>query len=73
MMLKDDSGQPSLTRTLYAVGFIVCCFKLLVSGMTIGSFQMSQFTGVDFAAVQAALGAVYHMKKTLPSSEKKAE
>jgi hypothetical protein len=58
---------------LYAAGFIVCCFKLLVSGMTLGSFQMSPFTGVDFASVQAALGAVYHMQKTIPVKSDKVE
>jgi hypothetical protein len=71
MMLKDESGQPSLTRTLYAAGFIICSIKLLLAGIQVGGFKMSDFSGIDFGAAIAALGGVYHMKKV--QDTKKAE
>ena len=69
-MLKDKNGNPSLTRTLYAMGFAVACFKLMVAGMTLGSFKMSPFSGVDFGAVISALGGIYHLGKTQADKEK---
>jgi len=44
-------------------GFAAVTFKLIVSGLTIGGFTMSQFTGVDYAAAVAALGGVYSWNK----------
>lgn len=44
---------------LYIVGFVVACFKLLVSGITIYGVTFSTFGGAEFATVVGALGAIY--------------
>ena len=62
-LLSNTSGEKSLTATLFIVGFIIACFKLLVSGMVIGSFQMGNFSGIDAAAVFGALGLVYKLRR----------
>ena len=64
MYLKDPKTQKeSVTLTMFVLGFVVVVAKLLVSGVTIGGFQMAQFTGSDFAMSVAALGTVYVMRK----------
>lgn len=61
--IKDPyTGQPSITVTAFVSGFLVCIFKLAVSGLTLGSVQMSVFTGTDFATAVGALGAVYSLQ-----------
>lgn len=72
MFLKDpNSGQPSPTTTVFVIGSLVCVLKLILSGFQLGSFQSSQFTGVDFAAAVGALGAVYVMRKKPENREDK--
>ena len=62
--LKDpDDNEPSITISLFVLGFVIAAIKLLLSGCTIGVFSMSQFSGVDFAAVVGALGTVYAARK----------
>lgn len=64
MYLTDPkTGQKSVTLTAFAVGFIVAVAKLLFSGIEINTFKLSEFSGVDFAAVIGALGAVYTMRR----------
>lgn len=61
--LKDpNTGKPSPTTTAFVLGFLVATTKLLMSGIVIGAFTLSPFTGVDFAAAMGALGAVYVMR-----------
>lgn len=60
MWIKDPSTKErSVTLTMFTLGFLVCICKLLFSGITVGSFQLSQFTGGDFAAAIGSLGAIY--------------
>lgn len=62
--LKDPkTKEASVTLTAFVSGFLVCVGKLLVSGITVGSIQLSQFSGVDFAAAVGALGAIYVARK----------
>lgn len=64
MYLKDPkTGEPSVTLTAFVVGFLVATIKLLCSGITIGSFQLSQFSGMDFAGVVGALGTIYWARR----------
>lgn len=58
-----ETGHPSVTRTLYVVGFIVCCLKLLLSGLDIGAVKFGEFSGGDFGMAIGALGAVYVLGK----------
>jgi hypothetical protein len=70
IVLKDSSGKPSVTVTAFVVGFLVASAKLLVSGMTLGSLTLSQFSGVDFAAAITALGGIYVLRRSQESSKK---
>lgn len=64
MFLKDpDTKRPSVSVTAFVAGFAVATFKLLASGITVGAVTLSPFTGVDFAAVVGALGALYASKR----------
>ncbi len=66
MWMEDPkTNEPSVTMTLMVVGVLVAILKLLMSGVTINGFAMSTFTGVDFAAVVAALGGVYGWRKKM--------
>ena len=63
-LLKDTSGQKSVTMTAFVLGFFVVNVKLLASGLTFGGYEMSAFTGVDYSAALAALGAIYVMRRS---------
>lgn len=64
MWITDPkSKQPSVTLTLFVLGFIVCVGKLALSGLTIGSISLSQFSGVDFGAAVGALGGIYALRR----------
>jgi hypothetical protein len=62
-LLTDNKGEKSTTLTAFVIGFIVVNVKLLIAGITIAGFQMSNFSGVDYGTSLAALGAVYVMRK----------
>lgn len=65
LWLKDPkTGKESVTLTVFVYGFVIASAKLLVSGIeVVDKLKMSDFSGVDFAAVIAALGTVYTMRK----------
>lgn len=63
IVMKDSSGQPSVTVTAFVIGFLVASAKLLFSGMTVGDLTLSPFTGVDFAATMSALGVIYTLRR----------
>lgn len=64
MYFKDPkTGKESVTLTVFIAGFGVATLKLLIAGLTIGSVKMSDFSGIDYAAVLAALGGVYTLRK----------
>lgn len=60
---EPKSGNPSVTLTAFCTGFAVATLKLLIAGVAIGGFRMSDFSGVDYAAVVGALGAVYTLRR----------
>lgn len=65
MWLKDPkTKEPSVTLTAFITGFVVAVGKLMISGIELGGFKMSQFTGTDFAAAVAALGAIYVLRRS---------
>lgn len=58
------TGKGSITRTAFSTGFIIAGLKLLLSGVRItDTYMLPAFSGVEFAAVVGALGAVYGMSK----------
>lgn len=63
--LKDPkTNKVSVTLTVFIYGFMIAALKLLFSGIEIAQkFKMSEFSGVDFAAVIGALGTVYSLRK----------
>lgn len=64
MYLSDPkTKQPSVTMTMFVVGFVAATLKLLTSGIVVGSIALGSFSGGDFAAVVGSLGAVYTMRK----------
>ena len=63
-LLKDTSGKKSITMTAFCVGFIVVNAKLILSGVQIGSLTVSAFTGTEYAAAVAALGAIYVLRRS---------
>jgi hypothetical protein len=63
MLFKDTDGKKSLTATAFVYGFLVLNFKLLFSGITLGDFQMAQFSGVEYGAALAALGGIYVLRR----------
>jgi hypothetical protein len=63
-LLRDTKGKKSVTVTAFIIGFIIVNFKLLFSGVTIGEITLSTFSGVDYGAALAALGAIYVMRRT---------
>ena len=67
-LIKDSSGKPSVTMTAFVTGFAVVNAKLIGSGMTIGSLTLAPFSGVEYAAAMAALGAIYVMRRSTDKS-----
>lgn len=64
MFIKDPkTGERSVTLTAFVAGFLVAILKLLSSGIAVGSLKLDSFSGGDFAAVVASLGAIYVMRK----------
>ncbi len=70
-LLKDSSGEKSATMTAFVLGFIVVNIKLLLSGMTFGALTLAPFTGTEYAAAVAALGAVYVLRRNNSEVKKK--
>lgn len=64
MWIRDpETKTKSVTLNLFVYGFIICTFKLLFSGITVGPVKLSEFGGGDYAAALGALGAVYTLRK----------
>ena len=74
LLLTDTSGKKSTTLTAFVLGFVIVNIKLLASGLTLGGYSMSEFTGGDYSAAMAALGAIYVLRRsTDPSLKKEGE
>ena len=74
ILLRDTQGNKSVTVTAFVLGFVVVNLKLLASGLTLAGYEMSAFTGVDYAAAIGALGTVYVLRRsTVPKQEEKSD
>lgn len=63
---NKKTGKPSYTTTMVVVGFFIINLKLLVSGIEItDKIKFDTFTGVDYAAAIAAIGAMHIGNKKL--------
>lgn len=62
-MIKDTTGQESLTATAFVVGFTTCCLKLIFSGVTVAGVTLAPFTGSEFGIAVGALGAIYVLRR----------
>lgn len=65
LWLKDPkTKKESVTLTVFVYGFVIATAKLLFSGVEIiDKVKMSEFSGIDYSAVIAALGAIYTYRK----------
>lgn len=64
MYFKDKkTGKPSVTLTMFVLGFVTVTLKLLLAGITLGSIVIAPFSGIEYAAAIAALGGVYTLRK----------
>ena len=71
--IKDAEGKPSVTTTAFILGFLVVNFKLIMSGIKINeTVKFIEFSGTDYAAALAALGAVYVLRKHYQSSKEES-
>lgn len=74
MWLRNpNSGEKSVTMTLFVVGFLVSTLKLLTSGMVIANVHLGTFSGSDFAMAVGALGAIYAARKHSDNLTDKSE
>jgi hypothetical protein len=74
LLFKDSSGKKSLTATVFVWGALVVNAKLVFSGMTLVSgMTLAPFTGGEYAAAMAALGAVYVMRRSTDPTAKREE
>ena len=68
--LRDPkTKEKSVTLTIFVLAAVVAIFKLLVSGVALGSYSMSAFSGTEFAAVLASVGAIYWGRKNTDSKK----
>lgn len=70
-LLVDSDGKPSTTMTAFFIGFLVVNVKLILSGLTIGEVSFDAFTGSEYAAAVASLGAIYVLRRNTDPSKKK--
>lgn len=70
-LVDPKTKEPSVTLTAFAIGFITVTAKLLLSGITVGSITLSQFSGSDYGVSVGALGAVYVMRRATGKEESK--
>lgn len=68
-LLKDSSGKKSVTMTAFVTGFVIVNLKLILSGVSLGDFSISEFTGTEYAAALGALGAIYVLRRTTSSNK----
>lgn len=72
-MFKNSKGEKSVTVTAFIIGFLIVNAKLLISGLTVGSLQMAEFSGSEYAAAIGALGAIYVLRRATETSKKEEE
>lgn len=59
----DSAGKPSITRSAFALGFLIVNLKLIFSGVELAGIKLAAFSGTEYAAALTALGAVYVMRR----------
>jgi len=64
MFIKDSKGDKSVTTTVFVMGAVAATIKLLLAGSTFGAVTIGTFTGFEAAAVYAALGSVYTLRRS---------
>lgn len=69
-LLTDTSGKKSSTLTAFVLGFIVVNLKLILSGITLGDYSMSEFDGGDYSMALGALGAIYVLRRSTDKKDK---
>jgi len=70
LLIKDTGGKKSVTMTAFVYGFLVVNAKLILSGITVAGFKMEVFTGGEYAAALAALGAIYTLRRHFNGDQK---
>ena len=68
-LFKNADGSPSITATAFTVGFMICSFKPLISGVVIKGITLGAFSGGDFAVAIAALGGVYVLRRNINNGQ----
>lgn len=70
LSLINEKGKVSYSRSMVIIAFTVINLKLLFSGVEIvDKIKLSDFSGVDYAAALAAIGALHVGNKTIKSKE----
>lgn len=70
-LFKDSRGNKSTTMTAFVVGFVIVNLKLIFSGVTVGGLTLAAFSGSEYAAAVAALGAIYVLRRSGQSTDTK--
>lgn len=58
-LISNPNGTPSVTKLAFITAFIIVNIKLMLSGISIGSFTIPTFTGTDYAMILGTLSATY--------------
>jgi len=64
MYINDSKDEKSVTTTVFVMGAVATTIKLLLAGSTFGVVTIGAFTGIEAAAVYAALGSVYNLRRS---------
>lgn len=70
LLIKDSQGKKSVTMTAFVTGFTIVNLKLILSGVSIGGLELAAFTGSEYAAAVAALGAIYVLRRNTDPDKK---
>ena len=70
MLLTDTSGKKSLTMTLTVVAFVIVVFKVLLSGVAIGSFSFGVLEPTTAIAVLTPVIAAYTARRLGDDTQK---
>lgn len=65
LLLTDTQGKKSSTLTVFVLGSITVHAKLIFSGMSLGGLTLAPFSGGEYAAAMAALGAIYVLRRNV--------
>lgn len=69
-LIKDTSGEKSVTMTAFVLGFLVVNAKLLISGLTLAGYAMAPFSGTEYGVAVAALGSIYILRRSTSPKDK---